>query len=159
MARTAIAALLAIAVLAVAGCGGSGESIASLSITKAVFIDRADRICLAADAEQPREFDKFVAENKKELGKLKKVPHEATVATDHIIPSVKKQIRELEALKPPDGEARKVEAILAGFRKAVREGEKDPYSIANFWVPAQDPLASPNKVATRYGFEVCNELR
>jgi hypothetical protein len=145
------------AALLVVGCGAG--ALGGLSITKEEFIKQADLICARADFTQPGEFHRFKASHKEELKGLGLIPYEETIARDHIIPSVKGQIRELEELEPPAGERRGFEALIAGWRRAVREGERDPYSIANFWVPAQDPLAKINKVATRYGFKVCNELR
>ncbi len=152
-----LALSLTLATLLVAGCGES--SMGAVALSKEAFIRQADLICLSADYYQPEELEEWREENEEALSKLAAIPYEATVATDHILPSVKGQLAELEALEPPASERKEFEAILAGFNKAVREGEKDPYSIANFWVPAQDPLAKPNKVATRYGFESCNELR
>jgi hypothetical protein len=151
-------ALLAVAVaLLVGGCGES--SIGAVSMSKEEFVRHADFICAKADFDQPNEREAFMARYEDDLKGVAAVPYEETMAVDLIIPSVKRQIRELEALEPPASERKELETLLAGWNKAVREGEKDPYSIANFWVPAQDPLAKINKVATRYGFESCSELR
>jgi hypothetical protein len=151
------ALLLPAMVLLIAGCGES--SMGAISVSKGEFIQQADQICVEADFTQPEELEAFQAKNKEELKKLAAVPYEATVAADFIIPSVKGQIRKLENLQPPAGEGEEYEALLAAWDRAVREGEKDPYTIANFWEPKQDPLVRPNKMATRYGLEVCNELR
>jgi hypothetical protein len=151
-------ALLAVgAMLLVAGCGES--SMGALSVTKEEFIRQADLVCNKGDALQPDELEAFVTKHEKVLERLAPVPYEATVAEDHILPSVKRQIRELEALEPPDSERKKFDAIVAGWNAAVRRGEKDPYSVANFWVPAQDPFTGINRTAARYGFNDCAELR
>lgn len=141
----------------IVGCGAS--SMGAVSISKEEFIRQADLICLNADNSQGDEREAFVARHKESFETLAPVPYEVTMAEDHIIPSIKGQIRELEALEPPASERKEFVAIIAGWNAAVRKGEKDPYSIANFWVPAQDPLTKINGIATRYGLEACNELR
>lgn len=151
-----IPAALAIVLLAT-GCGES--AIGSFTLTKEMFIREADQICFRADTVQPREFEQFTAENKEELDKLAPIPYEETMAVDYLIPSIKGEIRELEGIDVPVSERKEFAKFIARWKTAVREGERDPYSIANFWVPAQDPLAPVNKAATRYGFEGCNELR
>lgn len=145
------------AALLLAGC--SESSVGALSVSKEGFVTQADFICNEADNQQPVEREAFEAKYEKDLENLALVPHEATMGKDLILPSVKGQIRKLEDLEIPESEREGFEAILARWKEAVRKGERDPYSIANFWVPAQDPLAPVNKLATRYGFEVCSELR
>lgn len=149
--------LLSLAVLLVSGC--SESSVGAVSISGEAFIRQADLICAKADYYQPEDLEEWREENEGTLSKLAAIPYEATVAEDHIIPSVKGQVRKLESLEPPPSDRKAYERLLARWNKAIREGEKDPYSIANFWVPAQDPLAPVNKLATRYGLKACNELR
>lgn len=151
--------LLLVAALLVAGCGGSSDSTASSPVTKAEFIRKADLICGRADLEQPHEFEAFTAKYERELERMLPVRYDVTLTRDLTLPSVKKQIKEIESLRVPEGEAKKVGAIIAGFKAAVKRGEQNPYFVQRWDLPARDPFARANRIAARYGFYDCEELR
>jgi hypothetical protein len=152
---TVVLAMLAFA----AGCGGADDSTASAPVTKAAFIKRADLICSTADVMQPEEADAFAAKHGKETEKMTPVASEEVLVRGVTLPSVKGEIKEIESLEAPDGEEKEVNAIIAGWRLAVRRGEKAPYSVTLWNKPAKDPFTKINKIAVRYGFSDCEDLR
>lgn len=157
--KQALSAIAVVSAMFIVGCGGAGDSASTPPVTKAEFIKRADLICRRADVMQHRTLDALIAKDGKELNKLTPVVHEEKVVRVITLPSVRREIREIEALESPDGEGKKVNAIIAGFNLAVRKGEKNPYSVAAWWQPAKDPFTQINKVAVRYGFNDCRDLR
>jgi hypothetical protein len=159
--RLTRALVLALSVVAflVVGCGGSDDSTAASPVTKAQFIKRADRICIKADNVQPRELNAYRGKYKKQLKKLGPVEYEETVVRDLTLPSVKTEIKELKSLKAPDGEEKQVNGIIAGYKAAVRKGERNPYAVARWDRPAKDPFTGINKIVVRYGIIGCTDLR
>ncbi len=95
---------------------------------------------------------------KKQLETLGPVRSEATASRDVKLPSVKKQIRKIEALEVPRGEERRVSAIVAEWKAAVRVGERNPYRLAIWW-NARDPFTKIKKVTSSFGFKDCEDLR
>ncbi len=153
-------AAVALASVLVVGCGGSADSAAPPPVTKAAFVKKADLICRKADAMQHDELDAYQAKHRKALARLSLVPHEEAIVKALTLPSVKGELAEIESLALPDGEKRKVEAILAGWNEAIRKGERNPYSVAAWWAPAKkEPFHRINEIAVRYGFNDCGDLR
>ncbi len=69
-----------------------------------------------------------------------------------LAPSLNQQAEEIDALGAPEGDEKKVEAILVSLEKAADEIEEDPASVFEGKV-----LDKPNKLAEDYGFKVCGE--
>jgi hypothetical protein len=148
-----LAALAAITMIA-AGCGGGSDSSSdSSSITKAQFIKQADAICAKGNKEDEAEFEKFEKENglseKKEPTKAQQ--EEAT--SEIVVPSVQKQIEEIDALGAPKGDEKKIEALVASVEEGVEEIEADPASLTE----GKNPLAKGSKLAREYGLKTCGE--
>lgn len=147
--------------LFICGCGGNDDRASARDepVTKAEFIGQADLICRKADALQPRALDTYRSKYEKDLEGMAPVRYEETVVRDLTLPSVEKEIRELESLKVPDGEERRAHAIIAGWKAALGRGEKNPYSVARWDRPSKDPFTGINRIAIHYGFNDCRDLR
>ena len=98
-------------VLSVAGCGG-GES----QLTKAEFIRQGDAICRQAAAEQAE----LASQHKGEV-----VSGNFEAVTAVFVPPMERELRKLEALKPPEADEGEVRAILKGIRSGVQDAKAD----------------------------------
>ncbi len=156
------------AVTMVAGCGdesgngnagdkASSNASQNLPLTKAEFIRKAEAICEKADEAQYEEAKKYVNAHAKELNRLEPIPREEQTIRAIEFPSIKKQIEEIRALGAPEGEAKKVDAILSGFEAALRKAHKNPYAIEGE-IPRENPFRPIAFVAGEYGFNACTSL-
>jgi hypothetical protein len=130
----------------------------ALVVSKEEFIRQADLICRAADEAQSRTVDAY-EEKHKDFNKSGRRTYYTTLMKVVTLPSVKSQIRKLESLQAPAAEATKVGAIIAGWKAAVKEAEKDVFAAARWWVPARNPFTEISKASLAYGFWDCQDLR
>lgn len=156
--------MLALALaLAASACGGGGDSATATTaaVTKAEFIKRADLICRKADAMQPREQDAFWAREGKRVRQLNPRQQQVEVLVAVTLPSVAGEIRQLESLQRPQDKIEKeeVDAILTGWKTTLRQAERKPYPASRWDLPAVDTFTPINKMAVRYGFNDCRDLR
>jgi hypothetical protein len=149
-----LAALGAIALIA-AGCGSdSSTTDSTASLTKAEFLKQGNAICAAGNKEINSEFEKFFEEN--EFSK-KNQPTQADFeegAEEIVIPSVRKQIDELEELEAPEGEEEKYEALFENAEAQLEKGEEDPSLLTD---ENNDLFAGVNKEAKALGLGSCAE--
>jgi len=149
----ALLAVLALAVFA-AGCGGSDDgddSTSTASITKSEFLAQGNAICKKGNQEIDSDFESFAKKHDlKQNDGL--TDAEATEASEEIlIPNVQKQVDQIRALGPPEGQEAQVDAILSAAQKGIDELEKDPTAIQG----NNDPFAEANKLAKDYGLTAC----
>jgi hypothetical protein len=148
---TALAALVATAVVA-AGCGGGDETTdETVTLTKTEFIKQGDAICKKGDDQSEKEAEEFAEDNDFSLEKASKEQLEETVG-EVLVPSLERQAEELDALGAPEGDEKKVEAIIVSLEDATAKIEDDPGLIFQGKV-----LEKPSKLAEDYGFKVCGE--
>lgn len=147
----AIAVLVALAAL-VAGCGGSDDTTdETVTLTKAEFIKQGDAICKEANEENETEAEEFAEENDFKLEKASKGQLEEAVA-EVLVPSLNKQVEELDALGAPEGDEEQVEEIIVSLEDVAAEVEDDSSLVFE-----EKTLEKPSQLANAYGFEVCGE--
>jgi len=147
----AIAVLVALAAL-VAGCGGSDDTTdETVTLTKAEFIKQGDAICKEANEENETEAEEFAEENDFKLEKASKEQLEEAVA-EVLVPSLNKQVEELDALGAPEGDEEQVEEIIVSLEDVAAEVEDDSSLVFE-----EKTLEKPSQLANAYGFEVCGE--
>lgn len=149
-----LAALVAIALI-VAGCGSdSSTTDSTATLTKAEYLKQGNAICAAGNKEINAGFEKFFEEN--EFSK-KNQPTQADfqeAAEEVVIPSVRKQIDELEELEAPEGEEEKYEALFENAEAQLEKGEEDPSLLTD---ENNDLFAGVNKEAKALGLGSCAE--
>jgi hypothetical protein len=149
-----LAALGAIALIA-AGCGSdSSTTDSTATLTKAEFLKQGNAICAAGNKEINAGFEKFFEEN--EFSK-KNQPTQADFqegAEEVVIPSVRKQIDELEELEAPEGEEEKYEALFENAEAQLEKAEENPKLLTD---ENNDLFAGVNKEAKALGLGSCAE--
>jgi len=149
-----LAALGAIALI-VAGCGSdSSTTDSTATLTKAEFLKQGNAICAAGNKEINAGFEKFFEEN--EFSK-KNQPTQADFqegAEEVVIPSVRKQIEELEELEAPEGEEEKYEALFENAEAQLEKAEENPKLLTD---ENNDLFAGVNKEAKALGLGSCAE--
>lgn len=150
MGCAAVAAL----VLTTAGCGGgSGDDSAASSPSKAEFIKKADAICSQAAKQTAAEFAAYAKKNQLSEGQKLKPSQYAEIGETILIPALKRQIAEIEALGAPEGDEDVITSFIAAVNEAIQKAEAEPKA-------AQSPeklLAKADKLVANYGFKVCGQ--
>lgn len=149
-----LTAAVAAAVLAalVAGCGGGDETTdETVTLTKTEFIKQGDAICKESGDQSEKEAEEFAEENGFTLEKASEEQLEEAVAAV-LVPTLRQQADEIEALGAPDGDEKQVEAILDSLEGATDEIEGDPSVVFK-----EEVFDEPNELAEDYGFKVCGE--
>jgi hypothetical protein len=152
--------------LFVVGCGGSdGESISQTDstartanagpLTKAELIKRGDEICAKADQRIDFQAPGYREAHEKELSKLSPIAAEEKMIRIFLFPSIRRQVRELEALEPPVGEEKKIQAIITAIDVGMRKAVKEPYIVSQE-VFGKYPFVEVEELAQAYGFEECD---
>lgn len=164
--------VLTVSLICVNGCGKSGES--SLAETqsetspaetrgksppreprspaekarhtkeKVRFIKQGNAICKRADAEQHRLASRY--------RKKGPVAYKWELADPVIVPAMEKELRELKALNPPEGDEAEIQRILEKMEKGIKDADFDPIDLVYTW---SDPFSAARHLAKRYGLTVC----
>lgn len=132
------------------GSGSSNSTNAAPNIKlspQLIYVGRADQICQRYSTQRN---DADTLGNTPSNAAIKRFVHET------VVPSFRKEIAELRALRPPSGEARKVNAVWDALAKGVDELQKsvdrDPQKMLRQPPPGILDAASRAKA---YGFERC----
>jgi len=120
---------------ALTACGGASSS----DVTKADYIEAADKICEASSAEldalgtpaTEEEFNALVAQ-------AVKIEHE--------------ELKALRALDMPKDDGAKLKAMYDEVESATDRIESDPSLLTS---SSEDPFAESSKLADDYGFQMC----
>jgi|GEM_PF-3149303 len=128
MTRTAPLAIAA-AAIALAGCGG-GETTASSSrypqvVERSQFIREAKAICRDSSKDRSRRIGAFYELRARETGEPEGLVGAVDAVPVVIVPSLKRELRELEAIGLPKGEAYEAEAVLQTLRTVLHEVEAE----------------------------------
>jgi len=132
--------------LLIGGCGGGDSE--SATLTKAQFIKEANSICLKGEAKRGQVLNEVsqglsgsnISPGQKEQLVLEVLtPYEGTTA----------QLAELDV---PDGEEKRVEAIVAAMEEAADRVKADP----NTAIVSTAPFNKANKLARGYGLDRCD---
>jgi hypothetical protein len=145
------------------GCGETSESTASKkaaskgALSKAEFIEKADMICQTADYSQGDEADAYLEKHEKELNRLAPIPAEEKMIVAVELPSILKEVEELETLEPPVKDKKEIESLMTRIREAVKKARKDPYAVEDEG-SSENPFNGVYHQADRYGFEDCKAV-
>jgi hypothetical protein len=145
----------------VAGCGGGSDSTGSEStgsesgtaLTKAEFISQGDAICEQGNEEIEAGAEEFAEENEIDTQNPKTAQQEELVS-EVIVPNLKKQAEEIDALGAPSGEEAEVEAIVEALETGTGDIEDEPGTLVEGNAASFDKA---NKLAKEFGFKVCGE--
>jgi hypothetical protein len=142
--------------LALAGCGegdGSAEvEGAGTGIEKAVFIKKADAVCMKTIKKVGKEAKPF-------LGELTVRSEEARRAAEKrllpriLAPALQAELKELRALGIPDGDAEQIEAFLDAIQKVAEMAKTNPHALAPGSKP--DLFAAARERGQDYGITFC----
>jgi hypothetical protein len=118
--------------------GATGES-GGEPLSKSEFIERADRICAEADKEIDEGVDQLLSGGEPTPQEL------ARFTTETQVPVRQRQIDQIRALTPPEGDEGEVAAILEAAQDAVDQLEQNPSLEGNVagvfnetWLLAED---------------------
>lgn len=135
--------------LVASGCGSGDDSNATgseaSSSDKVAFIKQADAVCEEADETQKDGLTSYMKQNPGAD------QSKAVIAVG--LPPVQVEAEELAELEAPSGDEDEVAAIVEGIEAAVKAAEKDPESVLG---TGKDPFTAVDKLASEYGFKVCN---
>jgi malonyl CoA-acyl carrier protein transacylase len=140
--------VLAVAAIA-AGCGGGDSSAESL--TKAEFVKKANAICARLSGESQAELLAYINKNVKGSGnKALTKGQEEELVESLVVPSVNKQIEELDALGAPEGDEEQIDAFIEELESTVEEAEEETVGFTE-----ERPFAEAEKLAREYGISEC----
>ena len=147
-----MAAAVAVLAALVAGCGGGDETTdETVTLTKAEFVKQGDAICKQGNDQSEKEAEEFAEENGFTLEKASEEQLEEAVA-EVLVPSLKQQAEEIDALGAPEGDEEQVEELIVSLETAANEIGEDPSLVFEGEV-----LEEPEELAQDYGFKVCGE--
>jgi hypothetical protein len=165
-------ALIAIFVLtaAFAGCGDDGsadettstEAGSSISqvdttveaggIDKAQFVKQAETVCRRVRLQMGQELEALLDENQPASGTISDRRGYELARDPIFLPGIETHIEELQALGAPQGDAVKVEAMLAALQEGAEAGAQD--NVKTF-EQFSSQFTRFDKLARSYGIEGC----
>jgi hypothetical protein len=144
--------LVAGAVIALAtGCGDEPVATTISSgrepLSKAEFLQEADRICFAVESKIEAALDNYAT------GGRKPDPAEVRrVALGIVVPKLRSEADTIRLLEPPPEDAAKIEAILEATERGADQIEADPAAAVDR-VPSG--LREAERLARAYGSQQC----
>jgi hypothetical protein len=149
----------AIAILLAGGCGddesasgtnGGGEvTVKTGSLSKAEFVERADRLCEETENRFRREYEAFVKASVQRGGSGDPEKMVKTI----LIPSFEGLIDEISSIGAPRDDEDEVAAFLDALQRRLDELGEQPSEI----LEAFSPFPEPVKLANAYGMTGCAE--
>lgn len=144
--------------LSVTGCGG-GDGEESVQILRSAFAEKGSAICLATRRKIRSDFEAYVrgqegreVERAEKAGKLTAEEAAAKVGETIIVPAMRQELEELEALGAPAGDKDRVNALLTAFEEGVERAARHPERAAS---DGTEAFGKSGKVAANYGLEGC----
>ncbi|MDX6608757.1 MAG: hypothetical protein QOF85_682 [Solirubrobacterales bacterium] len=134
-----------------AGCGGGDSSSSTTSISKEEFIVKADAVCKRGTKRLEAGLVQFLTKGKK-IQKPSQQDNEKFVVTI-LIPSLRQEIKEIQALGVPKGDEEKVGAMIDALEEGLETAEDDPEAVAAGSTDIVFGIAS--RLAGEYGLETC----
>jgi hypothetical protein len=130
--------MLALALaLIVGGCGG--EATSAPAVPKATFMTKAEAACLRAYNHIKKELH---AHERRREGRKATTAELNEYAETVIVPTRKRELEDLRAIGPPEGEEGLYTEILAAYEEGIRATEEDPkkalFSLFGAFVKAQE---------------------
>ncbi len=140
--------LLSLSSMLVACGGGDGEGSSTPEpeaepLSKAEFVEQADKICADGNQEIRTAAEEFPAEpSDEEITRF---------AEDVLVPNIQQQHDDIAALAPPEGDEDAVQGILDALQEGIDVVEEDPATLLS----SDDPLAEASDLAEAYGLVEC----
>lgn len=151
--RGAFVVAAIVVALVMAGCGGGGDSsTATGSISKAAFIKKVDAICQQGTRRMQIAVFKVLKQGK-EI-KRPSTAQSVKLVGAVIVPSVRREIKEIKALGVPSGGEEKVDAIVGALEEGVETAENDPEAVVKGSSDVIFGIAS--RIAGEYGITGCS---
>lgn len=145
MKRTIVGLLLLGSV--VAGCGKDEQPAAPEAppLTKAQLIKQGDALCRATA--------KRIDKASRQLGEDSTRAEVRRFMRRTVLPELEQQLSALRALTPPRKDAPQIDAMLDAAAEGIEKARKDPIGV----LTGKDVFAKANRIASRYGFKVCDK--
>lgn len=148
MSKGVVGSILGVAVVLLAllgaGCGGDDESEA---LTKAQFLKQGNAICKKAEEERGEAINK-AAETFK--GKEISLKEQEDLVLE-VLPTYENATTKLDELGAPEGDEKKVEALVEAMEGAAEQVKASPGTALETSVP----FKKANELAKKYGLESC----
>ncbi|HEX7244820.1 MAG TPA: hypothetical protein VF245_04550 [Solirubrobacterales bacterium] len=145
-----LAGVLAAAVVMV-GCGGgdSDTAVAESSISKPEYVKKAEAICKEGSEELEADFAAFV----RQVGNAKPSDALYTKLFEEVVePNLSAELEALRELDAPEGDAGKVEEVLAAREESIAVAEGEPKAIIQ---DTEKVFGNSSKTAKAYGLKAC----
>jgi hypothetical protein len=142
---------LAISLIVAAGCGGGGDdsSTTANAISKAAFVKKADAICQKGSERMAAGFGKYL--KKSEVTHPSQAVQEKLVVKV-LIPSVRQEVKEFQALGAPSGDEDRVAEIVRALEEGVETAEGNREAVTS---SSDVVFGIASRLAGEYGLEVC----
>lgn len=143
--------------LFLAGCGSSSDSTSTQAgpetLTHKQYARRAQAYCHRDYIRQAKAMEKY----RKAHG-ISRAPTQAQreqVNTAVVLGFVERRIAFLKSLPVPEGDEKKINAIINAMEKGLEESRKNPASLAKPYDP--EPFIENRKLTGEYGFWLCGQ--
>jgi hypothetical protein len=147
--------------LGFAGCGGSDETTSTAApaqprLTKAQFVEQMNAVCHKNSEDQQRMFYAFKRKRGYSAGAVPPIPVQEIYIRRIVLPTVRRTIPELEALRPPKSQEARMEAFVRALDRATDISEKTPRWLAE---PSKDyePYMPARLLAAKIGTYLCGQ--
>jgi hypothetical protein len=147
----ALIAAVVVAALIVVGCGGDDSSTSTASISKEKFLVKADAVCKRGTERLEAGLVGFLTDGKK-IHKPSQEDNEKFIVKV-LIPSLRREVKEMRALGVPDGDEEKVGAMIDALEEGLETAEDDPKAVAAGSTDIVFGITS--RLAGEYGLETC----
>ncbi len=137
--------VVTVAILGLAACGGGEEK----AISKDEYLKRAQQVCTEGNAELEKASNAAFADLKP--GTTATEDQVATFVRKTVVPEIRKQVKELRELPPPEGGKKKVDEIYDALDQGLDQLDKDPKLI----LAGTKVFDKANELGTKYGIRVC----
>lgn len=145
-----LAMAMVVSAVLMAGCGGGEDTAdATVKLTKAEFIKQADAICEEAFEQREDRVAEIAEENGFSFENINK-KHLEQLATEAVIPTLNRQVEDLNALGLPEGDEEQAREVIVSLENVRDEFEDNPGLAGE-----GKPLEEPSKLAKAFGFKVC----
>ena len=141
--RATGAALLAVVALAGAACGADD------GVSKADYLAEAKEVCQQGKEALTKASSEVFA--KVPPGQKLSPAEIEDFVRKTVVPTIRDQVRQLRALKAPDGEKAHVEEIYSALERGIDEMEQSPAKLTD----GSNVFAAADTLAQKYGISVC----
>ena len=137
---------ITVATLGLAACGGGGEEKA---ISKDEYLKRAQEVCKQGSTELEKASVSAFPELKP--GEKPTDDQIATFVRKTVVPEIRKQVKELRQLPPPEGAKKEVDDIYDALDQGLDKLDKDPKLLLS----GTNVFAKADELGRKYDIRVC----